>query len=122
MPRPEPGGKAMRRREFIAGLGVSASAPLWPRAATAQEARRVARIGFLHFSSEQDDRRDVARLFPEGMGNLGWTLGRNLTIDYRWGVNDAEKARLASAEFLTLAPDVIVSSGTPATRALKQAT
>jgi putative tryptophan/tyrosine transport system substrate-binding protein len=112
----------MRRREFIAGLGVSASAPLWPRAATAQEASRVARIGFIHFTAEQDDGRDVTRLFTEGMGKLGWTLGRNLTIDYRWGVNDAEKARLASAEILTLAPDVIVSSGTPATRALKQAT
>jgi putative ABC transport system substrate-binding protein len=56
------------------------------------------------------------------MEKLGWTVGRNLTIDYRWGVNDAEKARLASAEILRLTPDAIVSSGSPATKALKQAT
>ena len=112
----------MRRREFIAGLGVAAWAPQWPRTATAQEAGRVARIGFVHLSAERDDGRDAARLFTHGMEKLSWTVGRNLTIDYRWGVNEAEKARLAAAAILRLAPDVIVCGGTPATHAFKQAT
>jgi putative ABC transport system substrate-binding protein len=112
----------MRRWEFIAGLGAVAWALSWPRIATAQQAGRVARVGFVHFAAEQDDGLDVARLFTQSMEKLGWTLGRDLTIDYRWGVFEAEKARLASAEILRLAPDVIVCGGSPATKALKQAT
>jgi putative ABC transport system substrate-binding protein len=104
------------------GLGAVAWALSSPRTPTAQQAGRGARIGFVHFTAEQGDGREAARLFTQGMEKLGWTVGRNLTIDYRWGVNDAEKARLAAAEILKLTPDAIVSSGSPATKALKQAT
>jgi putative ABC transport system substrate-binding protein len=77
----------------------------------------------MYYVAEQDRNGvAVATLFREGMEKLGWTLGHNLVIDYRWGVNEAEKARLAAAEILKLAPDVIVCGGSIATRALKQAT
>ena len=112
----------MRRRDFIAGLSMAAWVPLWPGTATAQQASGVARVGFVHFAAEQDDGLNIAGLFTQGMEKLGWTLGRNLAIDYRWGINEIEKARLAAAEILRLAPDVVVCGGSPATRALKQAT
>jgi putative ABC transport system substrate-binding protein len=56
------------------------------------------------------------------MEKLGWTLGRNLAIDYRWGIFDVDKARFAAAELLQRAPDVILCAGTPATLAFRQAT
>ena len=113
----------MRRRAVIAGLGAAAWAPSWPPAATAQQTGRVARVGFVYYGAEQDPSAlDVAKLFKQGMEKLGWTLGRNLVVDYRWGVFDTEKARLAAAEILRHGPDVIVCGGTPATKAFKQAT
>src|SRR5262245_61888107 len=112
----------MRRREILAGLGATAWAPSWPRKATAQQASRIARVGFVYYGADHDPSGlDVARLFQQGMEKLGWTLGRNLVIDYRWGVFDTEKASLAATEILRLAPDVIVCGGTPATKAFKQA-
>jgi putative tryptophan/tyrosine transport system substrate-binding protein len=113
----------MRRRGFIARLGAAAWASSWPHIATAQQVSRVARVGFVNYAPEQDPNGlAVAKLFRQGMEKLGWTLGHNLVIDYRWGVFEAETARLAATEILRLAPDVIVCGGTPATRALKQAT
>src|SRR5262245_35154435 len=109
----------MRRREFVGLIGGAAASALWQPAASARQPGRVARVGFIH---EHDDGGDAARLFTLGMEKVGWAVGRNLTIDYRWGVNDAEKAQQASQEILKLGPDVIVSSGSPATKALKQAT
>jgi len=113
----------MKRREFIAGLSTAAWVPVWPGTATAQQASGVARVGFVHYAVEQDPNAlELSRLFRQGMEKLDWTLGRNLAIDYRWGINEIEKARLAAAEILRLAPDVIVSGASPATMALKQAT
>ena len=75
----------MRRREVIAALCAAAWVPSWQRAATAQQASRLARVGFVYYGAEQDPSGlDVARLFQQGMEKLGWTLNRNLVIDYRW--------------------------------------
>ena len=111
----------MRRREFITAL--SGAAALWPRAARAQPPSRAARVGWVDFVLEDDPggRARVA-IFRQGMEKLGWTLGRNLAIDYRWGIFDREKARLIAAELLRLAPDVILCAGTPAALAFRQAT
>jgi putative ABC transport system substrate-binding protein len=56
------------------------------------------------------------------MEKLGWTAGRNVQIDYRWGVGDAERNRRNAAELVALAPDVIVASATAVTAALLQTT
>jgi putative tryptophan/tyrosine transport system substrate-binding protein len=53
---------------------------------------------------------------------LGWTVGHNVRIDYRWGGNDAERHRRGAAELVALGSDVILASGTPSVAALQQAT
>jgi ABC-type uncharacterized transport system substrate-binding protein len=111
----------MTRRDFIRLLGGAATT--WPLAALTQEARRFARVGWTDFVADNDPYGlDRARAFGQGMEKLGWKLGRNLVIDYRWNVFDTERARRAAAELLALAPDVILCAGTPATLAFKQAT
>jgi ABC-type uncharacterized transport system substrate-binding protein len=111
----------VRRREFITLIGGAAAA--WPLAARAQQPNRMRRIGWMD-SFREDDANAQARVkaFHEVMDKLGWTVGRNLTIDYRWNVFDVERARLAGAEILNLAPDVILCGGTPSALAMQQAT
>jgi putative tryptophan/tyrosine transport system substrate-binding protein len=109
----------MRRRDFITLLGGAAA---WPLAARAQQAERVRRIGLLMASA--DDREGQARVTPlkEGLKELGWTDGRNIQIETRFGGGDAGRIRAHAAELVALAPDVLVGHATPGTRALRQAT
>jgi putative tryptophan/tyrosine transport system substrate-binding protein len=111
----------MRRRDFIKIIAGSATA--WPLGAGAQQAGGMRRIGWLHFFPESDPGSQVhAVAFRQGMEKLGWSVGRNLAIDYRWGAFNAERARPIAAELLNLAPDVIVSGGTPGVLAFQQLT
>jgi putative tryptophan/tyrosine transport system substrate-binding protein len=110
----------LKRRSFITLLGGAAA---WPLAARAQQGERMRRVGWVDFVFEDDPGgRTRVEVFQQGMAKLGWTLGRNLAIDYRWGIFDINKAQLAAAELLKLAPDVILCAGTPATLAFRQAT
>jgi putative tryptophan/tyrosine transport system substrate-binding protein len=111
----------MRRREFIALLGGAAAA--WPLAARAQQPARSRRIGVL-MNLASDDAEGQARLaaFHQGLQQLGWTVGRNVQIDYRWGAGDADRIRKFAAELVALAPDVILSTGSPSVAAFQQAT
>ena len=111
----------MQRREFITLLGGAAVA--WPRAAHAQQADRTRRVGVLE-ARAADDREGQARLaaFLQGLQELGWTDGRNVTIDYRWAAADAERSRTYAAELVALAPDVILASASQSTAALLQTT
>jgi putative ABC transport system substrate-binding protein len=110
----------MRRREFIAGLG---SAAAWPVVARAQQPTRMRRIGVLMAIAESDaDSPARIAAFQQSLARLGWTLGRNLRIDYRWAGGDVERVRIAVPELLGLAPDAILADGTPALRAIRQAT
>ena len=109
------------RREFITLLGGAAVS--WPLAARAQQSERMRRIGVL-MNLPSDNSEGMARLaaFLQGLQELGWTVGRNVQIDYRWGSPDADRIRKDAAELLVLAPDVILSSATPTVGALQQAT
>jgi putative ABC transport system substrate-binding protein len=111
----------MSRREFITLLGGAAA--VWPRAARAQQPERMKRIGVL-MNAAADDPEGQARLaaFVQGLRELGWTDGRNVQIDYRWGAGDADRFRRYAAELLVFAPDVILAGGGPAMAALQQAT
>ena len=60
--------------------------------------------------------------FLQGLQQLGWTDGRNVRIDYRWGAGDADRFRRYAAELVALAPDVILASGSPSVAALQQVT
>jgi putative tryptophan/tyrosine transport system substrate-binding protein len=108
----------MRRREFIL-LGCAALA--WPLTARAQQPERVRRICVL-MSTAVDDPQDPARLaaFAQGLQELGWTIGRNLRIDYRWGASSPDNTRKYAAELAALAPDVMLASGTIALAAVQQ--
>src|SRR3977135_388060 len=101
-------GQAMRRREFITLLGGAATA--WPVAASAQQRERMRRIGFLFGGLAPDEPEGLARItaFVQGLQQLGWTDGRNVRIDYRFGLGDADRQRKYAAELVALAPDVIL--------------
>ena len=110
----------MRRREFIAGLGTAAA---WPLAASAQQGEPVRRVGVLMPFAETDQEAQ-ARLqaFRQGLTNLGWVEGRNLRIEVRWTGPDVVSQRSHGRELLALTPDVILTSTSPATLALREAT
>ena len=107
----------MRRRTFITLLGGAAAAPamLWPRAARAQQGERMRRIGVLS-QLAADDAEWQSRLagFLQTLQELGWTVGRNVRIDYRLSADNPERVRRDVAELVALAPDVILANG-PAT-------
>ncbi|SDT25920.1 ABC transporter substrate-binding protein [Bradyrhizobium canariense] len=110
----------MKRREFITILGAGlAGAPLAGHA----QADRMRRLGVL-MSTNQSDPVAQARVaaFRDGLAQLGWNEGRNLAIEWRWSGGDLARTREYAAELVSLAPDVLLSNGTPATAALKQAT
>jgi putative ABC transport system substrate-binding protein len=110
----------MKRREFITLLG---SAAAWPLASSAQQADRVRRIGAL-MTQAADDPEGQSRLLAlaQGLQESGWTIGRNVRIDTRWGAGDAERYRRYAAELVALAPDVILVNGPAALAQLQQAT
>jgi putative ABC transport system substrate-binding protein len=108
------------RREFITLLGGAAAA--WPLAARAQQAgERVRRIGLLMGSV--DDREGQARVTApkQGLQELGWTDGRNIQIETRFGGADAGRIRAYATELVAFAPEVLVGHTTPVIRALRQA-
>ena len=108
----------MRRRDFISLLGAAAVAG--PLSAHAQQPER--RIGVLMVFAA-DDPEAQARLaaFVEGLRQLGWTDGRNVKIDIRWSVGDADRSRSAE-ELIALAPDVILASTSTSVAALQRMT
>src|SRR5262245_24254160 len=109
------------RRKFLASLGGAAAA--WPVAARAQQGERVRRIGVL-MNMAADDPEAPGRIaaLAQGLGELGWTVGRNVMIDYRWGVGDTERIRKHAAELVALAPQVILVTSSQAVAILLQAT
>jgi len=100
----------IRRRKFLATLLGGAVA--WPLAAGAQQRERMRRIGAL-MNLTADDPEASARVtaLAQGLQQLGWTVGRNLQIDYRWGAADADRSRRYAAELVALVPDVILAGG-----------
>jgi putative tryptophan/tyrosine transport system substrate-binding protein len=110
----------MKRREFIAGLAGAAAA--WPLAARAQQPERMRRIGVLmHLAADDPEGQARHAAFVQGLQQSGWSAGRNVRIDTRWGTSEADRRRYA-AELVALAPDVILASNTTATLALQAAT
>jgi ABC-type uncharacterized transport system substrate-binding protein len=110
----------MRRRDFITLVGGVAVA--WPLPAHAQQPERMRQIGVLMLYPENDPQGQLrATAFQEGLQKLGWVVGRNVQIDFRWGFGDADWIRSAAAQLLRLAPDVILANGTPAAKTMQQA-
>ena len=110
----------MKRREFITLLG---GATAWPLAARAQQGERMRRVGVL-MSIAADDPEGQIRLavFQQGLLELGWTDGRNVEIDTRWGAGEADRIRKYAAELIARAPDVILATGSATVGPLLQLT
>jgi putative ABC transport system substrate-binding protein len=77
---------------------------------------------FITFVGGDPEMRERMAAFLQGLQKLGWSDGRNVKIDYRWGANDADRIRRYAAELVALAPDVILTGGTQSVAALQQAT
>ena len=111
----------MRRREFITLLGGAAAA--WPLAARAQQRERMRRIGVLLPAAADDAQFQTwVGAFLQALGQLGWTIGRNVRIDTRWATANAADIRRHAAELAALAPDVILAHGASTVGPLLQAT
>ena len=109
----------MRRRDFI--KEVAGSAITWPLAARAQQTEKVRRIGVLmNVAAEHPEGQLFVAAFQQALQRLGWTEGRNLRIDIRWGENDVERDRRYAADLVALAPEVILAAGTLSVTALQR--
>ena len=85
----------IKRREFIAGLGGAAA---WPVLGQAQQGGRVRRIGVLMAGDENDPfRKTQVSAFIQALAELGWTVGRNVRMDLRWGSGDINRMRAIGA-------------------------
>src|SRR5262249_24975311 len=108
---PQPEGHVashIGRRKFLASLGGAAA---WPLAARAQQPERMRRIGVLMSVADAPEGQARLAAFLKGLQQWGWTEGRNVRIDIRWGGGDAERTRKNVAELLALGPDVFLASG-----------
>jgi ABC-type uncharacterized transport system substrate-binding protein len=109
----------VKRREFITLLGGAAA---WPLAARAQHSERVRRIGVLIQVAEGDPQARIeVAAFLRGLQELGWSEGRNLRVDTRWGGGDADRIRKYAAELVALGPEVVLALGGTVAGALQQA-
>jgi len=112
-------GVEMRRREFIKAIGSGAVA--WPYTAGAQQSERMRRVGVLMLYPEDDLEGQLrATAFQQGLQKLGWSVGRNIQIDFQWGFGNADWIRSAAVRLLRLSPDVILANGTPAAKTMQQ--
>jgi putative tryptophan/tyrosine transport system substrate-binding protein len=111
----------MKRRKFIALIGGAAAT--WPLATHAQQSERMRHVGVL-MPLAADDPQGQARIaaFQQGLQQSGWTDGRNVLIDTRWTRGNADDIRKYAAELATLAPDIILATGSASTGPLLQAT
>jgi len=108
----------MKRREFITLLGAGAAA--WPLAARAQQGERMRRVGVLYALDAGDAEAEARnRVFEQSLRALGWTVGQDLKIDYRYG--GADRIRQYAAELAALAPDVIMPIGSATVAPVQQA-
>jgi putative ABC transport system substrate-binding protein len=110
----------LHRRDFVAMVGAAIAAP---KTGLAQQPGNIRRVGVLMPLQEDEPvaQSDVAAL-RQGLRELGWIEGRNLTLDFRWPGGDVELARSFAREIVSLKPDVILARSTPIALALKAET
>ena len=108
----------LRRRELIAALGGAAA---WPLAARAQQGGGMRRIGMLMGGDENGTRTNLSA-FTRALADLGWTDGRNVRMDPRYGGGDINRIRALAPELVGLQPDIILTSNTPPTTAVQRET
>ena len=109
----------VRRRDFIRLLGGAAAAS--PAAALAQHPEKPRRVGVLMNRAAGDpEAADSVGAFVQGLGELGWRIGGNLRIEYRYSAGNPELFHKNASELVALAPDVILAASTLSVTALLQ--
>jgi putative ABC transport system substrate-binding protein len=108
----------VRRREFVAGLGLVA---VWPRAVRAQRSAKLPVIGLLGASTAETAGPWIAA-FVRRLGELGWTDGKNVMIEYRWADGRGERYGEIATELANRNVDVIVTWASAPVLAAKRAT
>jgi putative ABC transport system substrate-binding protein len=109
----------MERREFIALVGGAAA---WPLAAHAQQVDRLRRIVVLMGTANDAEAQARAVALHQGLQVLGWTIGRDIQIDYRFAGGDAERMRVYAKEAVASGSDLILAQTNPALQAIRDAT
>jgi putative ABC transport system substrate-binding protein len=108
----------MKRREFITLLGGAAAA--WPLAARAQSAETMRRVGVLmNLAADDPQGQRGFAAFLETLQRSGWSGGRNVRIDVRWGTNNLDHQRSNATELAALNPEIILASGTVSVAAIQ---
>jgi putative ABC transport system substrate-binding protein len=111
----------IERRTFLATLGSAVAA--WPLAARAQQGKRMPRIGALLPWAASDPQAQIRNAaFLQGLQQLGWIVGQNVQIDYRWSGGNMDDTRRLAAELVAVGPDVIFAAGTATVGPLQQVT
>ena len=108
------------RRKFVVAL---AGAAAWPLAARAQQRDRMRHIGVLMGLDENDPMaKTYVSALTQALADLGWTDGRNVRMDLRWGGADINRIRTLAKELVGLQPDIIVTDSTLPAAALQRET
>jgi putative tryptophan/tyrosine transport system substrate-binding protein len=111
----------IRRRQLLSAFAGAVAN--WPFAVDAQQSERLRRIGVLMTPAENDPAATSGiAAFRQSLQELGWSEGRNVHIDYRWGGGNIDRIRAGAKELIELSPDVIVAHSTPPVKALVQGT
>jgi putative ABC transport system substrate-binding protein len=111
------------RRAMVLAVVLGVAVGIVPLGAGAQSARHIARIGFLAASSLADPRtRTFVDAFRQGLRDLGWSEGKNLTIEYRWAEEKTDRLPELARDLARLKVDVVVTATSPAVQAMKDAT
>jgi putative ABC transport system substrate-binding protein len=102
----------MRRRDFIKGISVSTALPLAARAQPREQKRSVAVLMGGLFPDDPGGQAEVAA-FETGLTELGWKLGGNIELEYRWPGAELDQISIAANEIVAMRPDLVVSRSTP---------
>ena len=102
---------------------LGGAAATWPLAAPAQQTERMRRIGVLtNLTAEDPESSRRVLALQQGLQELGWIIGRNVQIEYRWAAGEDSRVRKHAAELVALAPDVILASGSSTMRHVREIT
>jgi putative ABC transport system substrate-binding protein len=104
----------VKRRELIKGISVLAALPLAARAQPREQKRRVAVLMGGLFSNDSGGQAEAAA-FEAGLTELGWKLGSNIELEYRWPGAELDQVSIAANEIVAMRPDLVVSRSTPTT-------
>src|SRR5687768_11045986 len=113
----------MRSLTFAIIVGIAAGFAFMPPGSEAQQAGKATRIGFLSPSSLSDLRtRTFVEAFRQGLRELGWVEGQNITIEYRWAEDRTDRLRDLARDLARANVELIVAATSPAVQAAKEAT